>query len=307
MLPNPIFLGGTGRSGTTLLQKVLDLHKDIFCLPRESRFIIDTNGLIDLVFHLTDGWTPVNADLAIRNFKHLMLVDLNNRFTNPYLGFKFGRYFSEPFYSNLVSEFLTDLAPISYKGRTGLRRGYRQQTIYHPSPQTKEQVLKICAEFVNSLFGHKMRTERKTIWAEKTPHNVLHIGFLISLFPGARFIYIYRDPRDVVASLLHQSWAPSNLEGSIQWLLDVYQRYDQQRSTYPDVLIFELSLEALVEEPIRELDKLSEFLGLEPDFDLSRIDFSKTNTGRWKSEIKPDSHDLIEQRLKTYLRRYKYQ
>ncbi|MFA7321030.1 MAG: sulfotransferase, partial [Dokdonella sp.] len=40
---------------------------------------------------------------------------------------------------------------------------------------------------------------------EKTPKNALRIPFLIEAFPDARFIYLYRDPRQVLASML-EAW-----------------------------------------------------------------------------------------------------
>lgn len=40
---------------------------------------------------------------------------------------------------------------------------------------------------------------------EKTPRNALNIGFLLAVFPDARFIYLYRDPRENIASLV-EAW-----------------------------------------------------------------------------------------------------
>lgn len=40
---------------------------------------------------------------------------------------------------------------------------------------------------------------------EKTPKNALRIPFLIEAFPDARFVYLYRDPRQVLASML-EAW-----------------------------------------------------------------------------------------------------
>jgi len=40
---------------------------------------------------------------------------------------------------------------------------------------------------------------------EKTPRNALNIPFLLAVFPDARFIYLYRDPRENIASLI-EAW-----------------------------------------------------------------------------------------------------
>lgn len=40
---------------------------------------------------------------------------------------------------------------------------------------------------------------------EKTPRNALNIPFLLQLFPDARFVYLHRDPRAAVASLI-EAW-----------------------------------------------------------------------------------------------------
>jgi len=40
---------------------------------------------------------------------------------------------------------------------------------------------------------------------EKTPRNALNIAFMLKVFPNARFIYLHRDPRETVSSLI-EAW-----------------------------------------------------------------------------------------------------
>jgi hypothetical protein len=43
----------------------------------------------------------------------------------------------------------------------------------------------------------------KARWADKTPQNFLHLDLLRGAFPSARFLYLVRDPRNVLASYKH--------------------------------------------------------------------------------------------------------
>ena len=61
----PVFIGGTGRSGTTILSKVLSQHENILQLV-ETRFIIDPDGIIELIPALTDNWSPSIGNKAMK-------------------------------------------------------------------------------------------------------------------------------------------------------------------------------------------------------------------------------------------------
>ncbi len=50
----PVFVGGTGRSGTTVTARVIGAHPAYFMLPTEVRFIAAKGGLCDLVAGRTD-------------------------------------------------------------------------------------------------------------------------------------------------------------------------------------------------------------------------------------------------------------
>ncbi|HET6629133.1 MAG TPA: sulfotransferase [Woeseiaceae bacterium] len=81
----------------------------------------------------------------------------------------------------------------------------------HADPQTCERMR---AAFLFLLRDHTSRRyldrpppERPAAvrLIEKTPRNALNVPFLLRLFPDARFVYLHRDPRAAVASLI-EAW-----------------------------------------------------------------------------------------------------
>ena len=64
----PVFIGGTGRTGTTILRQVLGTHHQIVAVATELRIIADPDGLLDLFLSLTERWSPYTADAAIHRF-----------------------------------------------------------------------------------------------------------------------------------------------------------------------------------------------------------------------------------------------
>jgi hypothetical protein len=56
------------------------------------------------------------------------------------------------------------------------------------------------------------------MFLEKTPHNLLAIGFLARLAPGARFLHVMRDPRSIAWSLLAMRWGPNELNTAARWV-----------------------------------------------------------------------------------------
>ncbi|MBU6217070.1 MAG: sulfotransferase, partial [Acidobacteria bacterium] len=63
--------------------------------------------------------------------------------------------------------------------------------------------------FLKDRFVNRLRdradarpTGGPTRMLEKTPKNALRIPFLAAAFPDARFVYLYRDPRETISSML---------------------------------------------------------------------------------------------------------
>src|SRR5438067_9393936 len=77
--PSPIFVAGTGRSGTSQLANILGEHPQIHRIPIETRFIVDPGGLRDLADALTIRYDPYVGDDALRRLSDILTVRLVGR------------------------------------------------------------------------------------------------------------------------------------------------------------------------------------------------------------------------------------
>ncbi|MDA8363901.1 MAG: sulfotransferase [Gammaproteobacteria bacterium] len=102
--------------------------------------------------------------------------------------------------------------------------------------------------------------------SDKLPGNYERIGLIRKLFPDARIIHVFRDPRDTCLSCYFQNFGKnltysSNLR-SLGAVYGIYQRLmDHWRST-PGSGMLDIRYETLVTDPEREVRKLLEFCAL---------------------------------------------
>jgi len=102
-------------------------------------------------------------------------------------------------------------------------------------------------------------------WGYKVPQDFFHIKELNKLFPGVRFVFIYRDPRKVMASLKHLHGEDGT---AAQYHPYVYASYWRMASETMRRLERELpeqicavQFEKLVADPNAEAQRIGEFLG----------------------------------------------
>jgi len=109
----------------------------------------------------------------------------------------------------------------------------------------------------------------REIFVEKTPSNALYIDTIHELLPQARIIFVQRDARDVVASLLAASralwgkdWAPNSpVKAARIWCAHLNSA-KQSAQHLPNSIFYEIKYEDIVTNPTMWLTDINIFLGL---------------------------------------------
>ena len=123
---------------------------------------------------------------------------------------------------------------------------------------------------------------------------------VLHIWPEARFIHIYRDPRDVVRSVVQMGWAGTPYHGAFGWLHaeEVWQSMAKQLDPNR---ILDVQYEKLVESPAKELTRICKFLGVEySDAMLNYHEHTSYGvldpamTYKWRSKMSPRDVRLVE-------------
>ncbi|MBI4259824.1 MAG: sulfotransferase [Actinobacteria bacterium] len=118
-------------------------------------------------------------------------------------------------------------------------------------------------EVVEAAFMAYADRHGKVRWGDKTPIYVLSIPLLARLFPGARFVHLIRDGRDVALSYLSVPWGPESIwDAAAKWRRDVGAGIRDGRPLGAERYL-EVGYDDLVADPEGVLARVCAFAGLE--------------------------------------------
>ena len=145
----------------------------------------------------------------------------------------------------------------------------------------------------------------KPRWGDKTPHYVHHVDHLRRLWPGARFVVLVRDGRDVALSLRRMPFGPNNAWAAAQWWARGIRAGARAQREHPGAVLT-VRYEDLAERPREQVQRLCSFLDLSYSDDMLALEhvdparivpdqaawfptlFNGINTsavGRWRQEM----------------------
>jgi len=171
------------------------------------------------------------------------------------------------------------------------------------------------AALIDALYTAYAHQHGAARWGDKTPTYSSYIDLLRGLFPGAKFIHLIRDGRDVALSVL-DTWG-HRAHVDLVFAARTWQRRITQarRSTagFDPKHALELRYEDLVVEPEEQLRRVCHFLG--EDFHPKMLDFrlsaeesvptggfhdavrnplTTSRVGRWRREMSPGDLRVFE-------------
>ena len=277
---SPAFIGGSGRSGTTVTLNLLQRHPQFHAsLPREIKFLTSRHGLLDLVYT-----RPFSVEEDLHGYRYNVVTR-----ALPLLGRNQMTYFT----SNLFNRWWSE------EGKAGKPRGLVQSLSLEVVESAHKEFIHTFAldstrasqEFFYSLAAAQIKKDEH-YFGDSTPVNMMHADQIHQLFPEARFINVIRDGRDVAVSISKERWGPNDPYEALSWWANrVYRSAVALRKVDPACVLQFRITDLIVHEREKSYADLLNFLKLEESEVLSQyfaeqVTPEKLHSGRWRTEVK---------------------
>lgn len=282
----PVFVGGTGRSGTTVVGDLLGNHSQIrTSTPIEIKFLTNKSGLVDVVFGYSSEIEKSAGKVLILNFRTYRKRKQKEKERLSKILAEFNKFIWEKWWD-------IDAPPPHGRGLTsGIAKFDLENLLKKLERDLKINRKWAARRFMANFISKQFDAGDEIYWVETTPMNIPEANKLQKLFPNALFINMVRDPRDVIASLLTKKWGPTTPLEGLEWIeARLLAGHDALSVIKPEKKIT-IALEDLV---IKSRDatykKLLDFLSVSDEpavqnfFTLSMTPDAATS-GRWKGEI----------------------
>jgi sulfotransferase family protein len=304
-----VFVGGTGRSGTTVLAELLGNHSRLFAVPIECRFHCHPKGLADVV---AGRATPEEFVRKLRTYWWYR-VRVGSRAIVP-SGLR-GR---------LRLAALRLRQRIRLEPREEVRvRGLHQiidrerfdQAVRRFENGHRADVLQASRDLFYDLIAPAREDSGKPAVVEMSTFSIGAAPELARIFPEARFVHSVRDGRDSGASkvgLREKGHHPTDAISGIDFWADRLRRADlgvKGLAADDRSRLHLISLDELVwADRERTYGELLDFLGVDDqqpmrDFFELRMTGQAANLGRWREGLDAAEQREVSEHYETTLAR----
>lgn len=271
LLDRPVLVGGTGRSGSTIVGHLLDHHSDLtLTRPMEVRFITGNDGLADALTIAQRKPGSAKAMSAARLAADRILHRWYRR--TPDVGL----------HTSISREEIGDLCD-HYLGNFDA----------DPLSATRNLTRAVMAKIATKIDA--------TRWVDTTPANARKAQRVEPIYPESTVIVVHRDGRDVAASFVHQSFGPDDVfEALAQWgqrMLRIHQAVQESRVGR----VLEIDLVDLVDrDRLGTVERICAAVGVEVDTSMvawfeENVTSAGAHQGRWRRDFDADSCARIDE------------
>jgi hypothetical protein len=266
----PVFIGGTGRSGTWVLGRMFAQHPRFAYIHTELRFHATPPGFAGV---LAGELTP-----------------------DEYAEHVHRRWF-RPSGGKGVAKGLQLI--IGNRELRGILRDFRERAVDDVPGALGQLMLDVTGPYARGRLGVR--------WAETTPDNAAAAAALTSVLPDAHVVHTVRDGRDVAASVVTMPWGPAtHLEALDWWAERIRAAHHGTAAADPD-RVHTVRLEELLHlDRDRTLGTLLGRLGFTDDERLRtyfdrRMSAEHGHVGRWRAELDAAQRDAFDGRYRELL------
>jgi hypothetical protein len=282
----PVFVGGTGRSGTTVIGDLLANHSRIrTSTPIEIKFLTNRSGLVDVVFGYNQEIEKKSGKVSILNFRTYRKRKRKEKE-------RFAKIFAE--FNRFIWEKWWDIDAPPPHGRgliSGISKSDLEVLLSRLDRELKLNRKWAARRFMGAFISKQFDAGDETYWVETTPMNIPEANKLQELFPNALFINMVRDPRDVIASLLTKKWGPTTPFEGLDWIEKRLLAGHEALSVINPAKKITIALEDLaINSREQTYNKLLTFLKISDEpamqkFFVESMTPDAATSGRWKAEI----------------------
>ena len=179
------------------------------------------------------------------------------------------------------------------------REWLRNDRIFQGSRFSIDEGLDFVA-LVNDFLNQKRARDNKEIVGATVHYQFRKLG---RIWPRAKYIYLYRDGRDVANSVMRMGWA-GNVYVAADWWLEAEREWDELRAALGHDDWIEVRFEDLVASTRPQLERICSFLGVaysERMFDYARTSsYRAPDVGlnyRWKTGMRKADVQRLEAKL----------
>jgi hypothetical protein len=268
---NPVLVGGTGRSGSTITGRLLGQHPALaLTKPEEVRFIANEHGMAHALAMKQGSWprrmrAQSEAELALKRTKTI----------------HFWRTKTTGLHTSISKEELDELGQ---KYLADFRR--------KPVDATQEFTYAVMAKVTESASGRR--------WVDGTPANARFTDLIEPIYAECQVIAIIRDGRDVAASFIEQKFGPNEIFESLQqWETRTFLMQNAVNKCKPGRILTIDMIDLVQYDRDNTLTRICDFLGINVDpgmkawFD-ENVTAEGAHLGRWRSQFDAETTVRID-------------